>query len=202
MSEPSHVRVVSLALALSVVVGGWLLLDYSSRSSPQNASAQIDERTADAGSSCQQPPTEAAAPTSIDQRIFPADMAVTFKCEKGGHISFGDKPCASNEKTLAVTAVQRERPAEQKSNLEQLKERAVAMEAERHARDQQFDLEAAAITINAVGTNPTKAMRCEQIDRAIAGCDSVLRRPHSAPDGDYWTGERKKLNDERFSMGC
>ena len=203
MPGPSHARAVWLVLALSVVVGGWLFLDYGSRPSTQNVPAQVDGRTAGADSNQPEPSTE-AAPNSppIDQRIFPADMAVTFKCEKGGHVSFGDKPCGSNEKTVAVTAVQRERPAEQKSNLEQMKERAVAMEAARHARDRQFDLEAAAIATNAVSTNPNKTMRCEQIDKSIAGCDSVLRRPHSAPEGDYWTGERKKLTDERFSIGC
>ena len=203
MSEPSHVRVVSLALALSVVIGGWLSLAYSSRPSLNNVPTQIDGRTVDVDSSRQEPVTEAAAnSTPIDQRIFPADMSVTFKCEKGGHVSFGDKPCGSNEKTVAVTAVQRERPAEQKNNLEQMKEQAVAMEAARHERDRQFNLEAAAITVNAVGTNSSKAMRCEQIDKAIAACDSNLRRLHSAPEGDYWTGERKKMTDERFSIGC
>jgi len=202
MSEPSHVRVVSFVLALSVVVGGWLVLDYSSRPSPQNVPAQIDERAAGTDSSRPEPSIEDAAAPAIDKRIFPVDMAVTFKCEKGGHVSFGDKPCGSNEKTVAVTAVQRERPVEQKNNLEQLKARAVAMEAERHARDRQFDLEVVAITINAGGVNPTKPMRCEQIDKAIAGYDSVLRQQHTASEGDFWTGKRKELTDERFSIGC
>ena len=129
-------------------------------------------------------------------------MAVTFKCEKGGHVSFGDKPCGSDEKTVAVTAVQRDRPAEQKSNLEQMKARAVAMETARHDRDRQFAVGAAIVTKDTIGANPNKAMRCEQIDKAISGCDSVLRQPHTASEGDYWTGERKRLTDERYTVGC
>lgn len=203
MTEPSHVRVVSLVLAISVVVGGWLLLDYSSRPSPQNEPAKINEQIDGADSSQQEPSTEAAANSlPIEQRIFPANMVLTFKCEKGGHVSFGDRPCGSNEKALAVTAVERAQPVAQNNNLEKMKERAIAMEAARHERDRQFALEASAIASEAVRADPNKTKRCEQIDKAIAGCDSILRRPHSATEGDYWTGERKKLTDERFSIGC
>jgi len=86
-------------LGTIVVVGGWLLLDYSSRPSPQNEPAKINEQIGGADSSQQEPTTEAAANSPpIEQRIFPANMVLTFKCEKGGHVSFGDKPCGSGEK--------------------------------------------------------------------------------------------------------
>ena len=83
-----------------------------------------------------------------------------------------------------------------------MNERAVAMETARHDRDRQFAVEAVTVTKDTIGANPNKAMRCEQIDKDISGCDSVLRQPHTASEGDYWTGERKKLTDERYTVGC
>ena len=47
-----------------------------------------------------------------------------------------------------------------------------------------------------------KELRCKQIDQAIAAIDSRLRQPYDAQTGDYFKGERKKLTDQRFSLGC
>ena len=88
MSEPSHVRVASLVLALSVVVGGWFLLEYSDQLSRHDVPVQTDGGLNGADTSqpanSQEPK---ASPAPINPQIFPKSMSLTFKCEKGGRIS-------------------------------------------------------------------------------------------------------------------
>lgn len=183
MEEPSHVRAVSLVLAFSIVVGGWLLFEYSNRSEPI-----ITPPT-------EKSPDQAATPVAP----LPTDLTFTYKCEKAGRLSYSDKPCNTNEKALAVTATEKEAPRTN-NDLERLKQTVASMKASRLAREKRY-----ATAANSVGTSTSvqsHEFRCQQIDKAIAAKDSELRQPHSAQWGDYLTGERKKLTDERFSLRC
>ena len=188
MREPSHIRVVSLALALSVVIGGWALFEYGNRPSPPITTTH--ERS--------ELPATPIAPTtpnhgSVGPNQQPSNLNIIYKCEKAGRISFGDKPCAANERTLAITAT--EKAPTTRNNLEELCDRAAVWEASKSDRATE------AKSANAVIVQSNE-IRCQQIDRAIATKDSELRQPHSAQMGDYLAGERKKLYDERFSLGC
>lgn len=203
MSQPSHVRVISLVLALSVFTGGWLLLEYSQRlpqqtplPEPPSETTQEDvlppERTVS-------PPPKVARPAS------PAplkNLVTTFKCEQGGRISYSDQPCANGAKTLAVTAEQEIQTPNPTTNLQEMKARAAVMEAQRRARDRQFEIAASETAKAARNTADSKVRERENIDKGIAFADAQLRDLHSAARGDYWTAERRKLTDRRFSLGC
>ncbi len=44
--------------------------------------------------------------------------------------------------------------------------------------------------------------QCKSIDEQIALIDARMRQPHDGQTGDYFNGERKKLTDRRFDLGC
>ncbi len=203
MSLPSHVRVVSLVLALSAVTGGWLLLEYSQRLPPQ---APLTEQPSETSQEIALPQERTVPlPPKVAKPVGPAlpkNLIATFKCEKGGRISYGDQPCANGAKVLAVTAEKEVLAPNPTANFQRMRARAAAMEAERLARDRQFDIaaaETAKITANAADA---KANQCAIIDNAIASVDAKLRQPHNGQEGDFWTAERRKLTDRRFSLGC
>lgn len=203
MSQPSHVRVVSLVLALSVFTGGWLLLEYSQRLPPpapltEQASETIQEIALPQKRTVPPPPKVARPVNPAPQK----NLITTFKCEQGGRVSYSDQPCANGAKTLAVTAEKEIQTPNPTVNLQRMKARAAAMEAERLARERQFEI-AATETAKASGTTADSKFReCENIDKAIAYADAKLRQPHSAQEGDDWTAERRELTDRRFSLGC
>jgi hypothetical protein len=141
-------------------------------------------------------------PSASSPQAIPSNLSTTFKCEKRGRVSFSDKPCSGNERTVSVTTVENTPSTNQNGNLEQMRAMAAAMEASRLEREKQYAAATATKTIASRNANQIKEMRCQQIDREIARVDSLLRQPHSAEEGDFWTGERKKLTDERFSIGC
>ena len=203
MSQPSHVRVVSLVLALSVFTGGWLLLEYSQRLPPQTPLTEQPSETTQEIALPQE--RTAPSPPKVARPVNPAppkNLVTTFKCEQGGRVSYSDQPCANGAKTLAVTAEQEIQTPNPTANLQRMKARAAAMEAERLARDRQFEI-ASTETAKASGTTADSKFReCENIDNGIKSIDVRLRQPHSAGDGDYWTAERRKLTDRRFSLGC
>lgn len=194
---PSHVRFISLALALSVVVGAWLLFEYSNQPAPQ----LVPSPSNDSYSAQPMPPSE-ASPLPISPQASPKNLNLTFKCEKNGRVSFGDKPCENKEKTVAVTTSEDSPQAGQKYNVQQKRQLADAMEAERLQRDRQFSNKVAVNPGYQVNTDQSKVLHCKSIDEEIVHCDFMLRQPHSAEQGDYWTGRRKKLTDERFSIRC
>lgn len=76
------------------------------------------------------------------------------------------------------------------------------MEAARHEREKEYAAAAASTSTSTMTTGQHTAPVCQDIDRAIAVKDSELRQPHTAQWGDYLTGERKKLMDKRFTLGC
>ncbi len=195
MQNSSNIRAISLVLALSVIVAGWLLFEYGNQQlgkpqPPQIAAPNENRQKAGLPNSLQLQPK--AISNNID---------LTFKCEKNARISYSDQPCADNERAISVMATEKAAPA--RNNLEQLRERVAAMEVSRLERDKQFAAATTAqITPPTGNANQIKEMRCQQIDLVIVAKDSELRQPHSAQWGDYLTGERKKLMDERFSIGC
>lgn len=198
MQEPSHIRAISLVLAFSVVVAGWLLFEHGNREAAQIATP-VDSTQTVATPSLQQaqPPKATPRPGTA----MPSNLALTFKCEKGDRISYGDQPCAGGERTVAVSAAEREVPT--KNNLQQLQERLAVMEDARHEREAKYASATVVSTKRSTADmNPDKASSCKGIDLAIAAKDSELRQPHSAQWGDYLTGERKKLTDKRFTLGC
>jgi hypothetical protein len=198
MQEPSHIRALSLVLAFSVVVAGWLLFEYGNHQAEQIVQPNDDQQTAAVPVRQQsQPAPPQVAPSP--RTTMPSNL--TFKCEKGGHISYGDQPCGEKTTTVAITASEQEPPT--KNNLQQLQERLAAMEASRLEREEK--IASATVVLSsapAASTNRSLASACQEIDLAIAAKDSELRQPHSAQWGDYLTGERKKLTDKRFSLGC
>lgn len=196
MQEPTHIRAVSFVLALSVVVAGWLFFEYSNRAASEIA------RPMDVNSNSELPSQRLPPPmgkTGISPNTIPSNLSINYKCGNGGQVSYGDKPCSVKEKTIAVTAVENETPRAN-NDLERLKSAVSAMENSRLEREKQF----AAATKTTRTSNATQfnEIRCQQIDLAIANKDAELRQPHSAQRGDYLTGERKKLMDERFSLRC
>lgn len=196
MQEPVHIRVISLVLALSVVVGVWLLFEYSNRPLPR-VTAPTENRVKDEARRQQ-----LSQPTSIPSATTktPGNENLAFKCEKEGRISFSDKPCSSNEKTVSTTAIEKTSPVNAGNNLERLRKQVAAMEASRLAREKHHSSLPGS---NNTGSNArSKDFRCREIDKEITHIDSLLRRPHSAQYGDDLNNRRRKLNDERFSIGC
>ncbi len=206
MSESSHVRVVSLVLALSAVVGGWLLLE-SSQHAPQHPPSDappIAENHAPvvARDRAMQPPVPQSRIPAPTNAVPPKNLIVTFKCEHDGRISFSDQPCANDAKTLAVTAAEAVSSPKAMDNLQKLKAQAAAMEADRHARERQFEIAAAEAAKVSAQSGNTKVRECQLIDQAIASVDATLRQPHGPQEGDFWTAKRRELTDRRFSVGC
>ncbi len=197
MPQPSHVRVVSLVLALSIVTGGWLLLAYSQRSPQQHP--LIGQRSEPTQESALSPERTVFSPPKAPNPVTPAppkNLIMTFKCEQGGRVSYGDQTCANGAKTLAVTAAQEVLAQNPTTNLQKMKAQAAAMEADRQARERQFEIAAAeAATVSAPSGNT-------KIDQAIASIEATLRQPHGPQEGDFWTAKRWELTDRRFSAGC
>ena len=203
MQEPSHIRAISLVLACSIVVAAWLLFEYSNRQAEQVA----------LGSGSSQKPTVQAPQQSRPVRessaqrpltAMPDHLAITYKCEKDGRVLYSDQPCSIKQKTVSITAAEKGSPTT--NNLQQLQGRLAAMEAYRHEREKEYAAAAASASPSPSTSTTTMGQRkevmCQEIDRAMAVKDSELRQPHTAQWGDYLTGERRKLTDRRFSLGC
>lgn len=198
MGNPSHARAASLVLALSTVIGAWLLFEYSTQQGAPSLRPAESPPTSRVNTPAKQPPAPA---NTVAVPHTTAPVILTYKCEKGGRIHYGDQPCGEKMTTLSVTASQPEPSTG--NNLQQLKERLAVMEAARMEREKATNvrIDAASSTAALPSSDDKKAV-CDAIDRAIAVKDSELRQPHSAQWGDYLTGERKKLTDQRFSLGC
>ena len=198
MKAPLHARAISLVLALSVVVGGWLLLEYSNRSMPQSPSPVSAQNNQPEQVITQLPASHAQQPAQQQLQIQ-QNVTLTYKCEKNGRIQYGDQPCSKDEKTITVSASEKTNHPDRP--LAQLQERAAQMEASRLERAQK---QAAVRNISQASSvnQDGKELECKRIDQDIAAIDSRLRQPYDAHTGDYFKGERKKLTDQRFSLGC
>ena len=195
MPTSSNVRVASIALTLAIAVGIGLFLEYDARSlAPASAPPRAVERPA----ATPQPRSnggETAAPPIAE----PAYMT-TFKCTKNGRVSFSDRPCAAGETLLGTSTSVASPPRDTQTELVRTQAVVARMQAEHQQRE--------AALVSVMPTTPDappaakRKVLCNDIDREIAGVDAALRQPHSAEWGDYLTGERRKLTDRRFSIGC
>ncbi|GHU03743.1 hypothetical protein FACS1894158_02740 [Betaproteobacteria bacterium] len=197
MQEPVHIRVISLVLALAVVVGVWLLFEYGNRPLPR-VTAPTENRVKDEARRQQ-----LSQPTSIPpvRAKTPDNVNLTFKCEKDGRISFSDKPCSSNEKTVSTTAFEKTSPVNTSNNLEQLRKQAAAMEAARLEREKNAVV-AFPKTDKADRDAQSRDFRCREIDNRVTEIDALLRQRHSSKTGEQLSERRRKLYGERFSIGC
>ena len=197
-STPSHVRAISLVLALAVVLGGWLALEYSNRQ-------PVDARPPPALTENMRPPESIrqVAPTQkvpgVPAEQLPRDVQLTFKCKKDGRTMFSDQPCPSDAKEISVTTAEKQQATAPDNRLAQMKRAVAQMESDRIAREQVLNAEFAARTTAA---GPSKTNQCKAIDERVASIDALLRQPHNGQTGDYWTGERRKLMDKRFDLRC
>jgi cytoskeletal protein RodZ len=196
MQESAHIRVISLVLAFSVIVGAWLLFEYSNRPLP-HATASTENS---AKNEVRYQPSSRPTPLATVSAKTQSDVNLTFKCEKDGRISFSDQPCSSNEKTISTMATKKSSPGNASNNLERLQRQVAAMEASRLEHEKRHS--SLAETGNTGGNARSKDFRCREIDKEITQIDSRLRQAHSAQYGDHLTENRWKLNKERFSIGC
>ncbi len=178
------------------------MLEYSSR--PMTTSEAPTEPEQATLSTTRQEPSTVAPPAAATARKPETSLGqrLTFKCERNGRTSFSDKPCTANEQTLAVTREAHGAPSvPHETDLARMRRQLAQMEAERIQREQQFEQEMAARR-QPVSESLAKANSCSLIDEEVSRIDSILRQPHSAQWGDYWTERRKKLMDERFDLHC
>ena len=194
MPTSSNVRVASIALTLAIAVGIGLFLEYDARSlAPKPTPAQPAARPSP-------PQPEAADNAAMAPRVIEPPRVTTFKCGKNGRISFSDRPCTAGETLLSASTSIAAPPRDAQAELARTQATVARMEAEHAQRES-----ALVRTIPATFDEPSAAARkasCDLIDRDISRIDSLLRQPHSADWGDYLTGKRKKLTDQRFSLGC
>jgi hypothetical protein len=195
-------RIVAIALALSIVIGAWLLFEYS-ETGRQGQAAEQAQGGPDASGLRAIDPSPSSAGTLRDPAPSPPDTvgrhsdSLIYKCKGPSGTAYRDHPCSSKETVLQVTVAG---PISAPLyDLDQLKAKADEMEAARLQR-------AASQTASQIqAERPTRDSRksdCDALDRRLAEVDSLLRLPHSASVGDFWTGERRKLTDRRFSIGC
>ena len=196
-STPAHVRVISLILALSVVGGGWLALEYVNRQpTPSERTPATPGGTRAAQGRV--PPQLPQEPAYLSTQPS-GEVAITYKCLTNGQVSFGDQPCPANSKLLSTTMVEKS-PAVDDDRPARMRRLAARMEADRLERErtQRADFVAAPTT----DLQAIKSAQCKSIDDQIALIDARMRQPHDAQTGDYFNGKRKKLTDQRFDLGC
>lgn len=198
MKDPIHARALSLVFALSIVVGGWLLFEYGNSTITQGHKPATPQRE---GSSQEQSesPVQKAGPAKTTDTPVPQNLAITYKCEKNGRIRYGDQPCGKDERTITVSTSERTNHPDRP--LSQLQASVAQMEASRLERERK-QAQIVQFSPASTSSHDGKELKCKHIDQEIAAIDSRLRQPYYAQTGDYFKGERKKLTDERFSLGC
>lgn len=195
MSANSNIRVASIALTLAIAVGIGLFLEYDARSlAPAATTPQPLEQPARVTQSNN---NAAAAPAPM---LAEPPRVTTFKCARSGRISFSDRPCAADERLLGTSTSVVSPPHDTQAELARTQAAVVRMEAEHRQREGAL-VRSMPVTPDETPAAKRKAL-CDGIDREISGIDAQLRQPHSADRGDYLTGERRKLTDRRFSLGC
>lgn len=195
-----HVRAISLVLALGVVVGAWLLLEYSNLPADSSGSPARSSESVEPSATVKpaQEPVDASPDTELQLDRSRNGIDLTFKCQKGGRTTFGDRPCDADAKVVSVTATERLPPVTD-NRLQQMKRQVAQMEADHEARERaQVTVLASAATV----PSPDKVAQCKEADSWIAHFDSRLRQPHDAHLGDFLTAERKKWMDRRFELRC
>ena len=196
-ATPSHIRAISLVLALSVVIGGWMALEYNNR---PLVSVEPLPKAMETPTPLEQARPHFSSPADSARQAaqFQRGLDLTFKCQKNGRTSFSDTPCDLDAKVVSVTASEKLPPVRDE-RLAQMKQQAAQMEADRLAREK---AQSAVIASRPTALEPNKAAQCKEVDDWVAHFDARLRQPHDAQFGDYLTGERKKWMDRRFELRC
>lgn len=193
-------RIVALTLALSVVVGAWLLFEYGETTNqrqaahPYQRSHTSSPPPAVARRSSGSPALEVTSPADVVARP-PASLI--YQCQGPNGTAFRDHPCANNETEVHVSpAGPISKPgyslAQSKAIADEMEASRLRGEAQRRWHLSQLEKPA---------RKSTRSV-CAAIDQAINRVDSQLRELHSASEGDRWTAERRDLTDRRFSIGC
>lgn len=193
----SHARALSLILALSVVVGAWLVFEYSNRPSETAVEDAVPSGRV-ASTDPAKRPVEELKEAPVRSVHVQRDANLMFRCQKNGRASFSDKPCDTDARTMSVTAAEK-LPDAPDDRLAQMKRSVVRMEADRLARERE---QAVVIVSRATTADSNKTIQCKEVDDWVSSLDARLRQPHDAPTGDYLTGERKKWMDRRFELRC
>lgn len=190
-------RVLSAVLALAALVAAWLAFEMFDHADHPRPAAPAPEAAVRAAPSA---PDAVRLPDDVQVRIPapPAGAPASIhKCTVAGQIVYADRPCANGaDKQLALPG-DSAGLAPQRSYQQQLADiepaRRQRLERERQHDDDRRRLAAAV---------PDKSMQCAEIDRAVAGIDTILRQPYGPEFGDRKNAERKALMDRRFSIGC
>lgn len=203
MSTRSHVRVISLIMAISVMVGTGLMLEYTGRPPAPTTERTEADRTGPRPSPSQPSLGTPALSAPVTQPPAIVRLRQMYQCVHNGKVTFSDQPCTASQQAIVVTmeSPPAVAPVQQETTLDRMRRQLAQMEADRHRREQQFDQDMAARR-QPVTVVPDKTIRCAQIDKEISHIDSLLRQPHTAQWGDYWAEQRKKLYDERFDLHC
>lgn len=189
----SSIRLVSIILALSVVVGAWLLFEYGQGSSEPPVSVMPPPETTTPNVVHRPLPGAATSPSPSPSST--ADTRTAYKCRGPVGVSYRTEPCHGNEKEVNVVTSTVVQP--DPNELAALKAKANQMEAHRLAAEN-----SRVASVQPARSVPDRRFECDSIDRDVALLDAQLRQPHSPSWGDYLTGKRKGLMDRRFSIGC
>lgn len=196
----AQARIVALSLAVSVVVGAWLLFEYGETTNQRQAASPYERPhtssppPAVAPRSSGSPPLEVTSPADVVARP-PASLI--YQCKGPTGTAFRDHPCANNETEVhASPAGPISKPgyslAQSKAIADEMEASRLRGEAQRRWRLSQLEKP----------VRESTRSECAAIDQAIARVDSQLRELHSASQGDRWTAGRRALTDRRFSIGC
>ena len=191
--ESPRTLALSFLLAAAVMGGVVLLVAHGERGlAPTPAPEPVPQ------------PASATAPSTARPAASPAPQAAApatpqlYKCRGPQGNAYRDQGCRAGERLVAVERhAGTADPAAAQAEVERLRQRVAAMAAER-ASHQAVQAPAAVRTV----AMDAVAAQCEALAREIARVDAILRQPHSAAEGDYWTARRKELSDARFSLGC
>ncbi len=197
----AQARIVALTLALSVVVGAWLLFEYGETTNQRQTASPYQRPHTSSPSPVVAPPQSSGSPRP--EVTSPADVLARppassiYHCRGPNGSAFRDHPCANNETEVHVSpAGPISRPgyslAQSKAIADEMEAARLRGEAQQRWRLSQLDRPA----------QGSRSSECAVIDQAIARVDSQLREPHSPSQGDAWTAARRALTDRRFSIGC
>jgi hypothetical protein len=192
--EESSARLISIVFAIAVVTSAWLLFEASQQPQRhQTPTHDSNNQPAPQRLPKSENYQEKHAAPSMSSEI--STIATTYKCKGPNGTVYRDQVCPSGEKEIEI--ITSNITPRQPDELATLKEKAAQMESNRMAHS---------------AHDPSKQIRsemainnrsiCDLIDKQIRQIDIQLREPYQPSWGDYLKGERKKLNDQKFSAGC
>lgn len=193
----SNARFISIFLAILVPVAAWIGIEYVSQLDVEkgrsgSSAAQVSSVTQDYSPNTVQ--NQPHAPASVTETEATERPSPIRKCSVEGKISYSDHECQGGTeiKTLAAEPPTGGRMRTYQEQLDNtVRNRPPAMVNPAPHSEERIVLAAA-----------SQSDQCRNIDEQIANIDAQLRAPHSASWGDYWNQQKRKLNGEKFSLGC